>query len=58
MPGTTYSCGLMRNKHQNPCFDNTYLPQLITFLRRTGLGFTQDLRDGMLSEDSDRKSVV
>ena len=38
------------NQHQNPCFDNTHLPQLIAFLRRTGLGFTRDLRDGVLSD--------
>ena len=30
---------------QTLLFEPNHLPQLVTFLRRTGLGFTQDLRD-------------
>lgn len=43
----------LNNQNQNPCFDNTHLPQLIIFLRRTGLGFTRDHQDGILNGDSE-----
>lgn len=41
----------LRNPHRNPCFDDTLLSQLITYLRSAGLGFARDLRDVILNED-------